>query len=74
MPEALELEQFKLLPAQTAIAEVTKVDVSKATVRRWMTRGLRGVRLEGWFVAGRPITTAKNVARFVEQTSRAREI
>jgi|LakMenE18May11ns_1017448.scaffolds.fasta_scaffold7667742_1 hypothetical protein len=69
-----ELGTVELLPAAEAIRRVSGVSPSKPTVRRWMRQGLRGVRLEGWFVAGRPVTTPEAASRFVCQTSKQRQI
>lgn len=35
------------------------------TVRRWMTDGVRGVKLEGYWVAGRMFTTREALTRFL---------
>ena len=43
-----------------------------ATVWRWRTHGVKGIRLESYVVGGRVFTTRKAIERFIERTTAAR--
>lgn len=42
---------------------------SPETVKRWITHGCRGVRLSGWKIGGRWVTTAPALAEFMRETT-----
>lgn len=46
-------------------------DVAVSSVWRWVTRGVKGVRLESYSRAGRRCTSREAFARFIEATTRA---
>jgi hypothetical protein len=59
----ISMKKAACLPCHT-------VDVS--TVRRWCSRGIKGVYLEHFMEGGRIYTTEEAVARFLERCNNAR--
>lgn len=41
-----------------------------SSLHRWRTKGLRGIKLESWLIAGRRVTTTDALREFLEKASR----
>lgn len=62
-----------LMPIQAAFDSVAALNVNPETLRRWTRRGLKGVRLRCWRVAGRYLTKPSEVLEFIQKTNEPRE-
>jgi hypothetical protein len=60
-----------LRDAARRFGEFTGKQPHVATVYRWVTHGVRGVKLETLTVAGSRVTTLRAIERFIEATSAA---
>jgi|GEM_PF-2281388 len=58
-----------LEPIRAAFAKVASVDVHDETLRRWHRRGVGGIKLKAWRVAGQLVTTASEVLEFIRRTN-----
>lgn len=55
---------ISLSEARRLVAQQAGKPISPATIWRWATIGVRGVRLETALQGGRPVTSAEAVQRF----------
>jgi hypothetical protein len=60
------------LPLIQAVEKVIGKRPHVQTVRRWVKKGCRGIRLKAMFVNGAYLTTIKEVEAFVRSTTEAR--
>lgn len=62
---------MSLRDARERVAEFIGRRVHDETIRRWATRGVRGVKLETVVVAGSRVTTLAAIERFITATTLA---
>ncbi len=67
----MKVEEIGDLMPLSQIASQLKSRPHVATLARWTTRGIRGVRLESCLVGGRRCTSLQAVRRFIASTSAA---
>ena len=60
------------LPVVKAVERVLKQRPHVQTCRRWIKSGVRGVRLQASFVAGKYLTSESAVREFIAATTEAR--
>ena len=70
MPQSIEKTRY--LTIEEA-AKIVPGNPHKNTLTRWMTRGLRGVRLQSWKLAGRRVTTVAALDAFFGATAEKEE-
>lgn len=63
------MTKTKLMPLANAVHAATGETFHRATVARWTTEGIGGIRLRSWKVGGRRLTTVDEVVAFVRATS-----
>lgn len=63
------MTQTKLMSLTAAVHAATGETFHRATVARWATEGIGGVRLRSWRVGGRRLTNIVEVIAFVRATS-----
>lgn len=61
-----------LFPLNKAIESVLGHRPHIQTSRRWIKKGVRGIKLEATFICGQYLTTTANVERFMEALTQAR--
>jgi hypothetical protein len=60
------------LPILQAVESVIGHRPHVQSVRRWIKKGVRGVRLEAVFINGKYLTSLNSVQRFIEQSTAIR--
>lgn len=60
---------ISLADARSLLPQKQGKPVSMATLRRWVTRGVRGVYLGAFRVGGDWYTTPEDVQRFIQETT-----
>lgn len=71
MERTNELMSGALRPINSVVEEVIGRRISPASSWRWRTKGVRGVRLACYFVAGQWCTTADALREFIHRSSEA---
>jgi hypothetical protein len=64
--------EFKHLPIIKAVEEVIGKRPHVQTVRRWVRKGIRGVKLEALYINGSYLTSTDDVRRFLDASTQAR--
>ena len=72
MDRVTKMEIANSLPIIKAVEKVTGQRPHVQTVRRWVKKGCRGVRLNALFVNGSYLTTIQAVEEFFRATTEAR--
>lgn len=71
LSEVPQERPVSLRHAADRVAEFIGRRVHDETIRRWATRGVRGVKLETVVVAGSRVTTHDAIERFIAATTAA---
>jgi hypothetical protein len=68
---AIDLENDELRPVNSLVERRLGRRLSPATIWRWRTKGVRGVRLECYLIAGHWCSTPAALAEFFRASSEA---
>lgn len=66
------MSELRHLPILKAVEEVSGKRPHVQTVRRWVRKGLRGVKLEALYINGSYLTSIDDVKKFFEASTQAR--